>query len=119
MIKWTLVIFSLALLVVVFGVGLPLEMKAGSVNVVGNRLHFYTQSRSLASIIGHSRAAYVSCGSKKICITPTDRDRFDANLPIIFEYCDSQEGAEANNCNNMVLTITTTTKSWIRAGIKL
>jgi len=119
MIKWASLSISIALLILIFGIGLPLEMRVGTLNLVGNKLHFYTQSRALASIIGHSRAAYASCHGTKICLSPMNRDRFDANLPIIFEYCETQEPLEIRHCLNADLTIKTTTRSWVRAGIKL
>lgn len=119
MIKWALLGVPLTILVIIFGLGVPIEMKVGTLNIVGNKFHFYTQSRALASIIGNSRSAYASCQGNQICLSPVSRDRFDASIPIVFEYCENQKSLETPSCLNAALTVKTTTRSWVRAGIRL
>lgn len=113
-----LIAVSFVILVIFFGIGLPVEMRVGKVNKVGDKIHFYTNSRSLASIIGRSKGAYVQCHEKRICVTPVNRDHFDANVPIVFEVCEVDRDQLAPECNNAVMGVKSDTSNWLKAGLR-
>ena len=105
-----------ALFLVTF-VGIPFEMRAGTVNQVGNRFHFLTTSRSIAALTARSARASLECRGRAICVASSDRRHFAPNIPMVFEICESESGVELGDCNGATLTLTLDTARWLKAGV--
>ena len=111
-----LVLSFFALMAIMF-VGLPFEMRTGTVNLVGNRYHFITTSRSIASLVGRATGARLECRGKDVCVTSSDRRHFTPNIPMVFEVCESQSGVDLNDCNGSTLVLKLDTARWLKAGV--
>lgn len=116
---WILLLTTLSGLVLLVFIGLPFELSAGRMQVIGDKLHFVTPSSSLANIAGSAFQASAVCKRVEICVRPTDRNGFRAAMPILYEPCDSRDGEiAARECNDSTLKLKILSSDWIQSSIR-
>ena len=116
--SWIFLISTLSALIVLTFFGVPFEMSAGRMQVVGDKLHFVTSSSGLAGIAGAAHGASAVCRRVEICVRPTDRSGFRTNMPILYEPCDSRDaGVAAKECNDSTLRLKILSSHWIQTSL--
>jgi hypothetical protein len=116
---WAFLLFSLMSLIMILGVGLPFEIKVGTLQVVGGKLHFVTPSQGLATLSGAAFAATALCERIELCVQPTDRQSFRAQIPILFEPCKSEDLQVASQqCAGATLKLKVRSSDWIMTTVR-